>query len=243
VVRLTGLARECRCSVRHRWTRDIRWSGACPGRSRGENIDGQRSEQPRNPGGRARSGACSGDWPSSHATEPGQHPDLHLSGDGLVRRFLGRRCRTDSSPAVVPLGIRSGAIRHGCVSGERCARSQGRSRSRDQRLQLLDAAGSSKWGGAIALHGRLAYAEIARRGPRTTRGITVGDGINRLRHRYRGSLHGGRSGSLGFADSRLFASEVRGDATYELEFDIVHGRVIDISAGTRRTIETFGECA
>jgi hypothetical protein len=95
----------------------------------------------------------------------------------------------------------------------------------------------------IAFHGRLAYAEIYGRGPKTTRGITVGDGINRLRHRYRGRLHGGRSGSLGAADSRLFASEVRRGATYELEFDIWHARVSHISAGTRRTIETFGECA
>lgn len=95
----------------------------------------------------------------------------------------------------------------------------------------------------IALHGRLAYAEIYRRGPKTTRGITVGDGINRLRHRYRGRLHGGRSGSLGAAQSRLFASEARGGATYELEFDIWHKRVSHISAGTRRIIETFGECA
>jgi hypothetical protein len=95
----------------------------------------------------------------------------------------------------------------------------------------------------IALHGRLAYAEIYRRGPKTTRGITVGDGISRLRHRYRGRLHGGRSASLGAAETRLFASEVSGGATYELEFDIWHARVIHISAGTRRTIETFGECA
>ena len=95
----------------------------------------------------------------------------------------------------------------------------------------------------IAFHGRVAYSEIFRRGPKTTRGITVGDGINRLRHRYRGRLHGGRSASLGAAESRLFASEVRGDATYELEFDIWHSRVAHISAGTRRTIETFGECA
>jgi hypothetical protein len=95
----------------------------------------------------------------------------------------------------------------------------------------------------IAFHGRVAYAEIYRRGPKTTRGITVGDDIKRLRHRYRGRLHGGRSASLGAAETRLFASEVRGDVTYELEFDIWHARVAHIGAGTRRTIETFGECA
>jgi hypothetical protein len=103
--------------------------------------------------------------------------------------------------------------------------------------------GLSKAAQMIAFHGRLGYAEIYRRGPRTTRGITVGDGINRLRHRYRGRLHGGRSGSLGAAESRLFATEHKGSATYELEFDIWHARVSHISAGTRGTIETFGECA
>jgi hypothetical protein len=95
----------------------------------------------------------------------------------------------------------------------------------------------------IAFHGRVAYSEIFRRGPKTTRGITIGDGINRLHHRYRGRLHGGRSASLGVAESRLFASEARGGAVYELEFDVWHSRIAHISAGTRRTIETFGECA
>jgi hypothetical protein len=95
----------------------------------------------------------------------------------------------------------------------------------------------------IALHGRLAFAEIYRRGPRTTRGITVGDGIARLRHRYRGRLHGGRSAFLGAEESLLFATEHIGGATYELQFDIWHAHVDNISAGTRRTIETFGECA
>jgi hypothetical protein len=95
----------------------------------------------------------------------------------------------------------------------------------------------------IAFGGRLGYISLFRRGTKTTRGIEVGDGLTRLRHRYRGRLHKGRSASLGAADLRLFASSRNGDATYELEFDIVHGKVAFISAGTRHTIETFGECA
>lgn len=95
----------------------------------------------------------------------------------------------------------------------------------------------------IARQGRLAYILLYESGPRTTRGIQVGDGLNRLRHRYRGRLHSGRSASLAFADLRLFADEHRGGATYTLEFDIVHGKVALISAGTKHTIETFGECA
>ena len=100
-------------------------------------------------------------------------------------------------------------------------------------------------GGAqgIAFGGRLGYISLFRRGTKTTRGIEVGDGLTRLRHRYRGSLHKGRSASLGAADLRLFASSRHGGATYELEFDIVDDKIVFISAGTRHTIETFGECA
>lgn len=100
-------------------------------------------------------------------------------------------------------------------------------------------------GGAqgIAFGGQLGYISLYRRGAKTSRGIEVGDGLTRLRHRYRGKLHKGRSASLGAADLRLFASSRNGDATYELEFDIVDGKVAFISAGTRHTIETFGECA
>jgi hypothetical protein len=95
----------------------------------------------------------------------------------------------------------------------------------------------------IAFGGRLAYIGVGRRGIKTTRGVEVGDGLVRLRHRYRGRLHGGRSGSLAGPVTRLFSTERRGDARYELEFDIDAGRVASISAGTRHTIETFGECA
>jgi hypothetical protein len=100
-------------------------------------------------------------------------------------------------------------------------------------------------GGAqgIAFGGQLGYISLFRRGAKTSRGIEVGDGLTRLRHRYRGELHKGRSASLGAAHLRLFSSSRTGGATYELEFDIVHGKVAFISAGTRHTIETFGECA
>jgi hypothetical protein len=108
--------------------------------------------------------------------------------------------------------------------------------------------GCSFWtlpGGAegIAFGGRLAYIGVGRRGIKTTRGVEIGDGLTRLRHRYRGRLHGGRSGSLAGPAMRLFSTERRGDTRYELEFVIFKGRVSGISAGTRHTIETFGECA
>lgn len=97
--------------------------------------------------------------------------------------------------------------------------------------------------GGTAFGGRLGYILLSEPGPKTTRNIEVGDGLARLRHRYRGHLHKGRSASLGAADLRLFSSVRRGGATYELEFDILDGKVAFISAGTRHTIETFGECA
>ena len=106
-----------------------------------------------------------------------------------------------------------------------------------------EAGGLTNGVGLTTFEGRLGYALLYKRGPKTTRGIEVGDGLNRLRHRYRGRLHRGRSASLGAADLRLFSSEHVSGATYELEFDIVKGRVAFIGAGTRHTIETFGECA
>jgi hypothetical protein len=95
----------------------------------------------------------------------------------------------------------------------------------------------------IAFDGRLGYVILFERGAATTRGVRVGDGIRRLRHRYRGKLHRGRSASLSGADRRLFVTARRGTARYELEFDLHRGRVAFISAATRHTIETFGECA
>jgi hypothetical protein len=95
----------------------------------------------------------------------------------------------------------------------------------------------------IAFGGRLGFVLLYERGTATTRGVRVGDGVKRLKHRYRGRLHPGRSASLGAADERLFVGERQGGAVYELEFDIVHGRVAFISAASRHTIETFGECA
>jgi hypothetical protein len=94
-----------------------------------------------------------------------------------------------------------------------------------------------------ALNGQLAYIIIYERGIATTRGVRVGDGLDRLRHRYRGKLHAGRTASLGGADQHLFASVSQQAAVYELEFDINNGRVSFISAATKHVIETFGECA
>jgi hypothetical protein len=95
----------------------------------------------------------------------------------------------------------------------------------------------------VAFGGRLGYILLFERGTATTRGVRVGDSIHRLRHRYRGKLHRGRSASLSGADRRLFATSRQGAATYELEFDLHAGRVAFISAATKHTIETFGECA
>jgi hypothetical protein len=98
-------------------------------------------------------------------------------------------------------------------------------------------------GQLIARQGRLSYILLFERGTATTRGIRVGDGLGRLRHRYRGKLHRGRTASLGYAQERLFVTRHEHGAAYEIEFDIVHGRVAFISAATKHVIETFGECA
>lgn len=98
-------------------------------------------------------------------------------------------------------------------------------------------------GQVIARHGRLSYILLFKRGTATTRGIKVGDGLTRLRHRYRGKLHPGRTASLSYAEQRLFVTQHESGAAYEIEFDIVHGRVAFISAATKHVIETFGECA
>ena len=95
----------------------------------------------------------------------------------------------------------------------------------------------------VALDGRFAYVLLFRRNVSTSRGIKVGDGLTRLRHRYRGKLYSGHSAALDAAEMRLFSSTRVGAATYEIEFDIDRGRVGYISAGTRHVIETFGECA
>lgn len=98
-------------------------------------------------------------------------------------------------------------------------------------------------GQLIALRGRLSYILLFKRGTATTRGVRVGDGLSRLRHRYRGKLHRGRTASLGYAEQRLFVTKHERATAYEIEFDIAHRRVAFISAGTKHVIETFGECA
>lgn len=94
-----------------------------------------------------------------------------------------------------------------------------------------------------ALDGRLGLILLSSPDVSTTRRIKVGDGVKRLRHRYRGELRRGRSASLGAADLRLFTDLHRNGATYTIEFDIIGGRIKFISAGTRHVIETFGECS
>ena len=89
----------------------------------------------------------------------------------------------------------------------------------------------------------MGYVLIFGRGPATTRGVRVGDSLERLRRRYHGRLRHGRSGSLGYAQSRLFTDQRRDGTTYTLQFDIANGKVEFISAATHHTIETFGECA
>lgn len=95
----------------------------------------------------------------------------------------------------------------------------------------------------IAFGGRLGYVLLYERGAATTRGVKVGDSVQRLRRRYRGELHRGRSASLSGTDRRLFVTTHEGGAAYELEFDLNAGRVAFISAAAKHTIETFGECA
>lgn len=93
-----------------------------------------------------------------------------------------------------------------------------------------------------ALHGRLGLIAVYRRGTATTRGVRVGDSLARLRSHYRHRLRSGKSASLGAADQRLFSDRVSRGVVYTLEFDIYAGKVGYITAATRHTIETFGEC-
>lgn len=103
--------------------------------------------------------------------------------------------------------------------------------------------GAEASGQLIARQRRLSYILLFKRGAATTRGVRVGDGLNRLRRRYRGKLHRGRTASLGYAELRLFVTKHEHGVAYEIEFDIAHRRVAFISAGAKHVIETFGECA
>lgn len=81
-------------------------------------------------------------------------------------------------------------------------------------------------------------------GERTTHGVKVGDTEKKLRRRYRHQLHRGSApGYLGTADSFLFADRRRGGRTYTIMFAIDHGTVSGISAGPKRVVREFGECA
>jgi len=95
----------------------------------------------------------------------------------------------------------------------------------------------------VAFGGRLEYALAYSSAIATTRGVRVGDSVARLRRQYRGMLRQGRSGSLGGQQERVFSDERIGTRTFTLEFSLAAHRVSSIAAGSRHTIETFGECA
>jgi hypothetical protein len=146
--------------------------------------------------------------------------ELRLSPRGLGPIHFGMSRSQASAALGSPVDADPGA--HGCSSWSVPAAPEGVS--------------------LTAFEGRLAVALLYQRGPRTTRGIQVGDGVKRLRRLYRGDLRRGKSGSLSGADLHLFTDEVKGDATFTIDFQIVKKRIAFISAGTRHVIETFGEC-
>jgi hypothetical protein len=93
-----------------------------------------------------------------------------------------------------------------------------------------------------AFNGRLGYIEIYQRGPKTTKGIRVGDSVAMLRAAYGSRVRTGRSAALSGADSHLFVDRKRGGRTFTLDFHISGDRIAFISAARRKIIETFGEC-
>lgn len=101
------------------------------------------------------------------------------------------------------------------------------------RLQLLSLDGSRRLTLAFA------YGSM-----RTTHGVKVGDTAKKLRRRYRHQLHRGTAPNyLGTADAFLFADRPRRGRTYTIMFAIDHGAVVGISAGVKRLVRGFGECA
>lgn len=93
----------------------------------------------------------------------------------------------------------------------------------------------------VAFNGRLGY--ISTTYYKTAAGIHVGSSLAALRRAYGTQLRTGQSGSVGSASMRLFYDERSRGTTYTMEFDLIGGTVSDITAGSRHTIETFGECA
>jgi hypothetical protein len=94
----------------------------------------------------------------------------------------------------------------------------------------------------IAFEGRLGYILLYKDGTQTTRGIELGDGARKLRRRYGSLLHPGRS-AFPQPGRSLFVDERINGATFALEFDVSHGKVMSIKAGTKQVVDTFYECA
>ena len=85
---------------------------------------------------------------------------------------------------------------------------------------------------------------LAWAGPRvrTTRGITIGDSLARLRARYT-DLKREQAEDLGLHDEDLFSDRVSGGLRYTLMFSIYHRRVTFITAGRKTTVKGLGECS
>jgi hypothetical protein len=169
--------------------------------------------------------------------EGSARPTFEL-GPGALRALVSR-----SAPRLSPQGL--GPIHLGMDLGQAEDALGAAIESEDgvNGCSFWTAAGVPAGVELIAFDGRLGYVGVFQRIFATTRGVRVGDGVIRLRHRYRGRLHAGRSASLAGPGQRLFVSEWIGGAIYELEFDLSKGRVVSMEASTRHTIETFGECA
>jgi hypothetical protein len=154
-----------------------------------------------------------------------------LAAPRTVAAAPGEALRRHRALRLSPSGL--GPIRFGMKPAQ-ASRALGRRVSVEDgiyRCRFWQVPGVPRATQLIALNGRLATILVSQRGTATTRGVKVGDGLKRLRRRYRGRLHGGRSASLSGADRRLFASKRE------------KGRIAFINAGTRHVIETFGECA
>jgi hypothetical protein len=99
--------------------------------------------------------------------------------------------------------------------------------------QLLSFAGDRTLGLVLLMNRRVA----------TTRGVRLGDSVRKLRRRYRHHLRHGSTASLGGGSEFLFYDRRRNGVTYTLEFGLYKGKVSAMTAATRHTIKTFGECA
>lgn len=79
-------------------------------------------------------------------------------------------------------------------------------------------------------------------GLRTTRGIKVGDSLQKLHRRYR-HLKKESAEDLGVHDEDLFADQISKGKVYTLMFSIYQRKVTFMSAGLKDTVRNLGECA